>query len=178
MKALRLYDRMGLLTPADVDPQTSYRRYRQSQFPTARLVVMLRRLDMPLQQVAAIVSASNMQAIELLESYQDQFERRVAGQRGLMAHIRSKLSGDDGGFESPDAKVRDVPEQLVLTEQRHVQVGAAAVVDRRRDEAPDDLGRRIRRPWCGRMGLLARIRPRSLAPRSVLSGFRIGRAGR
>jgi DNA-binding transcriptional MerR regulator len=56
MKALRLYDRLGLLTPADVDPGVGYRRYRESLMVTARLVVMLRRLDMPLAQVAVIVS--------------------------------------------------------------------------------------------------------------------------
>ena len=52
LKALRLYDRLGLLKPADVDPENSYRRYRESQLATARLIVMLRRLDMPLAQVA------------------------------------------------------------------------------------------------------------------------------
>ena len=57
MKALRLYDRRGLLTPADVDPDTGYRRYRESQLATARLIVMLRRLNMPLAQVADIVAA-------------------------------------------------------------------------------------------------------------------------
>ena len=57
MKALRLYDRVGLLKPARVDLGTGYRRYRESQLATARLVVMLRRLDMPLGQVAEIVSA-------------------------------------------------------------------------------------------------------------------------
>ena len=30
MKALRLYDRLGLLKPADVDPENGYRRYRES----------------------------------------------------------------------------------------------------------------------------------------------------
>ena len=46
-KALRLYDSVGLLVPADVDPENGYRRYRESQLATARLIVMLRRLDMP-----------------------------------------------------------------------------------------------------------------------------------
>jgi len=36
-KALRLYDEMGLLVPADVDPENGYRRYRESQLATARL---------------------------------------------------------------------------------------------------------------------------------------------
>jgi MerR family regulatory protein len=47
-KALRLYDRIGLLTPASVDEANGYRRYREAQLATARLIALLRRLDMPL----------------------------------------------------------------------------------------------------------------------------------
>jgi DNA-binding transcriptional MerR regulator len=122
MKALRLYDRLGLLKPADVDPENGYRRYRESQLVTARLVVMLRRLDMPLAQVAEIVSASGPVGVERLTSYWEAVERRVAGQRELMSHIRSKLSGEESSFGFFDIQQREVPEQLVLTEQRHVQV--------------------------------------------------------
>src|SRR6185295_2222954 len=66
MKALRLYDRRGLLTPADVDPDTGYRRYRESQLAIARLIVMLRRLNMPLAQVAEVVTAPGPVGAELL----------------------------------------------------------------------------------------------------------------
>lgn len=122
MKALRLYDRLGLLTPADVDPDSGYRRYRESQLVTARLVVMLRRLDMPLAHVAKIVSAPGPLGVERLTSYWEAFERRVAGQRELVAHIRSKLSGGEERFGFCEIRQREVPEQLVLTEQRHLQV--------------------------------------------------------
>jgi DNA-binding transcriptional MerR regulator len=121
-KALRLYDRLGLLKPADVDPMNGYRRYRERQLITARLIVMLRRLDMPLADVAVIVSAPAALGIERLTSYWDAFERRVAGQRELAAHIRSRLSGDDGGASAAEIRLRDVPEQLLLTEQRHLPV--------------------------------------------------------
>ena len=122
MKALRLYDRLGLLKPADVDPENGYRRYRESQLVTARLVVMLRRLDMPLAQVAEIVSAPGPLAVERLRAYWEAFERRVAGQRELVAHIQSRLSGEEGNLPFGEIRQRQVPEQLVLTEQRHVQV--------------------------------------------------------
>jgi DNA-binding transcriptional MerR regulator len=122
MKALRLYDRSGLLTPADVDPDTGYRRYRESQLATARLVVMLRRLNMPLTQVAEIVAAPDQVAAELLTTYWEAFERRIASQRELMAHIRSRLLKQEGRVVLPDVKERTVPEQLVLAERRHVAV--------------------------------------------------------
>lgn len=54
MKALRLYERLGLLQPARVDRGNGCRHYRESQLATARLIAMLRRLDMPLAQVAEV----------------------------------------------------------------------------------------------------------------------------
>lgn len=81
MKELRLYDHVGLLTPAQVDLDTEYRRYRESQLATARLVVMLRHLDMPLVQVAEIVSAPGLVGAERLASYWEGFERRITGRR-------------------------------------------------------------------------------------------------
>jgi DNA-binding transcriptional MerR regulator len=120
MKALRLYDRLGLLTPAEVDASSGYRRYRESQLVSARLVVMLRRLDMPLAQVAEVLSAPDGAAGELLDSYWEAVERRFAGQRELAAHLRTRLAGGENAVAVLDVHERDVPEQLVLTEQRHV----------------------------------------------------------
>src|SRR5690242_9093440 len=38
VKTLRHYHEIGLLQPADVDPQTGYRRYFAEQIPTAQVV--------------------------------------------------------------------------------------------------------------------------------------------
>src|SRR5947208_3678835 len=43
--ALRHYDELDLLRPAEVDRFTSYRRYRRDQLETARLIARLRDLD-------------------------------------------------------------------------------------------------------------------------------------
>jgi DNA-binding transcriptional MerR regulator len=58
LKALRLYAGLGLLTPVRIDESNGYRWYRTSQLATARLIAMLRRLDMPLNQVADVVAAA------------------------------------------------------------------------------------------------------------------------
>lgn len=121
-KALRLYDRLGLLTPAHVDEDSGYRRYRESQLATARLIALLRRLDMPLAMVAEVISAPESRRAELVLAYWEPVERRIAFQRELAAHLHIQLSGQEGSFEMYEIHERDVPEQLVLTEQRHVQV--------------------------------------------------------
>jgi DNA-binding transcriptional MerR regulator len=42
LKALRLSERLGLLTPAIVDPADGYRRYREAHVFTARLTSLSR----------------------------------------------------------------------------------------------------------------------------------------
>ena len=58
MKALRLYDRLGLLKPDSVDSGNGYRFYRESQLEPARLIGLLRRLDTPLATVAAVIGSA------------------------------------------------------------------------------------------------------------------------
>jgi DNA-binding transcriptional MerR regulator len=53
--ALRHYDDVDLLQPAAVDESTGYRRYARDQLATAKLIVDLRWLDVPLEDVRVIV---------------------------------------------------------------------------------------------------------------------------
>ncbi|WP_405013047.1 MerR family transcriptional regulator [Kitasatospora sp. NBC_01539] len=118
-KALRLYDRQGLLPPDRVDPVTGYRYYREGRLEEARLIVRLRRLDMPLAAVAGVLAAPAPEAAGLVAAYWESVERRVAAQRELAAHLRIRLSGGEGSTDMYEIQQREVPEQLVLTEQRH-----------------------------------------------------------
>ncbi len=121
-KALRLYERLRVLEPAHVDPDNGYRRYGENQLEAARLVALLRRLDMPLAEVGRVVAAPDAERAVLVDAYWDSVERRIASQRELVAHLRIRLSGDERSFEMYDVREREVPEQVVLTEQRHVRI--------------------------------------------------------
>lgn len=57
IKTLRAYHEAGILVPAQVDPRTGYRAYHSSQLTDAAVVVRLRSLDLPLDQVRQIVTA-------------------------------------------------------------------------------------------------------------------------
>ena len=122
MKALRLYDRLGLLTPAQVDRHNGYRRYRQSQLDDARLIARLRQLDMPLAQVSEIIATPHAERGDALVAYWDAVERRVAAQRDIVMYLLIKLAGKERNFDMFEIQERDVPQQLVLTEQRHITV--------------------------------------------------------
>jgi DNA-binding transcriptional MerR regulator len=120
MRALRLYDRQGLLKPDHVDAQNGYRWYRESQLFTARLIVMLRQLDMPLAEVAELVNAPHDRAADLLTAYWTGVERRISGQRQLVELLRTGLIDGESRHNEFTINVREVAEQVVLTEQRHL----------------------------------------------------------
>jgi DNA-binding transcriptional MerR regulator len=123
LKALRLYERLGLLRPVAVDERNGYRRYHESQLYTARLIVMLRLLDMPLPEVSKVVSASGGQAAEIINSYWASAESRFAAQRQVMDTLRTGVAASEMPAPELPVRERDVAEQTVLTEQRHVYIG-------------------------------------------------------
>ncbi|MFJ1702963.1 MerR family transcriptional regulator [Kitasatospora sp. NPDC088346] len=118
-KALRLYDSQGVLRPDRVDPVTGYRSYRESRLVDARRIRLLRGLDMPLAAVAEVLAAPGAEGARLVAEYWAAVERRIAAQRELAAYLRIQLSGGEGILDMFDIQQREVPEQLVLTEQRH-----------------------------------------------------------
>jgi DNA-binding transcriptional MerR regulator len=60
VKTLRHYHQLGLLEPADVDPHTGYRRYTTEQIPTAQVIRRFRDLDMPLEEILAVLAAPDL----------------------------------------------------------------------------------------------------------------------
>ena len=54
--ALRHYDELDLLRPAEVDAFTGYRRYRREQLETARTIARLRELELPLDEIREVLA--------------------------------------------------------------------------------------------------------------------------
>ena len=81
---------------------------------------------MPLAQVAEVVSAAGRRRLSSWPTTGRTVERRIASQRELAAHLRIRLLGQEESYDMFDVRERDVPEQLVLTEQRHLRVGELA----------------------------------------------------
>ena len=96
-KALRLYDELGLLPPAFVDPASGYRFYDPAQLERARLVAWLRRLGMPLARISAVCDAAESDraaAAELIRGYWRQVETDTAARRELADFLVTQLSDE------------------------------------------------------------------------------------
>ena len=57
--ALRHYDELGILRPADIDQFTGYRRYRTEQLEDGRVIARLRELEVPLEEIRDILAADD-----------------------------------------------------------------------------------------------------------------------
>ncbi len=76
--ALRHYDEVGVLKPAEVDPKTSYRRYRRNQLAEAGIICQLRSVDLPIDEVRSVLRADDAGAVrDLLIRHQGRLAERA-----------------------------------------------------------------------------------------------------
>jgi serine/threonine protein phosphatase PrpC len=92
-KALRLYDELGLLPPAAVDPESGYRLYEPQQLEQARLIAELRRIDMPLAQIRSVCALDAPEAAEAVAAYWQQVTSDTATRARVAAFLVEHLSG-------------------------------------------------------------------------------------
>lgn len=95
VSSLRYYDELGLLRPALVDPDSSYRYYCLSQVRVAETIRLLRALDMPLDEVRHYLDERDQPAArDLLNRHQRRMEERVEEGQRILSYLR-RLQGDD-----------------------------------------------------------------------------------
>jgi DNA-binding transcriptional MerR regulator len=96
VKALRLYGELGLLPPASVDPQTGYRSYSVEQVERAESIRLLRRLELPLDEIAAILAADDpTRTRELLLGHQRRMATRAVEVRAVLQGLQPLLDGKE-----------------------------------------------------------------------------------
>lgn len=77
-KALRLYDQLGILVPDQVDPGSGYRYYSPDQIEKARLIRLLRSMEMPLADIRSVLAArTTEEAVCLVQEHASAFEEKA-----------------------------------------------------------------------------------------------------
>jgi DNA-binding transcriptional MerR regulator len=120
LKALRLYDELGLLAPAHVDPDSGYRYYVAEQVDRARLIGLLRRLDMPLARIGRVLELDGAAAARDVAAFWADVEASAAVKRRLIGYLERHLTGR--GEAMYHVETRDVPAQGVLSITRSLTV--------------------------------------------------------
>src|SRR5215212_5838905 len=117
--ALRHYDELELLRPADVDRFTGYRRYRPDQLETARTIARLRELEVPLDEIRAVLAADDRsERIRLLSLHRARIEARTSRLQRVLHQVTQAASGKEPLVSQPPG-----PPDLDLATRRALAVG-------------------------------------------------------
>ena len=92
---LRRYDRLRLLEPADRSRDSGYRYYSSGQTGTARVISLLRSMDMPISGIRRIVSGvSDAERRRILHDHRARLEVRLDEVRHLLEAVDAMTKED------------------------------------------------------------------------------------
>jgi DNA-binding transcriptional MerR regulator len=121
-KALRLYDEQQVMRPAVTDPSNGYRYYRSDQIATGRLIRTLREMNLPLTQVAQVVTVQRSGAEALLHSMAQEVDRRYAQEKrafqSALMLLRSPTRSDAPTIESIERPAEAVSVRQFTSDRR------------------------------------------------------------
>jgi DNA-binding transcriptional MerR regulator len=114
VSALRFYDRVGVLVPAVVDPATGYRRYAEHQVRPARLLAGLRRVGVPLADIARVLGQlpDTASVRGLLDVHLRRLEDGLADARRELSRIHALLDTEESAMPPAPTRVTVVGADL------------------------------------------------------------------
>lgn len=113
VKALRLYGDLGLLPPAWVDPSSGYRYYAPAQANRAEAIRILRHVEMPLDEIAAVLAEDDPGLVaKRLARHRELLAERLAHQERTLRFLERLIERGEGVMPY-DITVKEIPEQTV-----------------------------------------------------------------
>ncbi len=123
VKALRFYHDQGLLEPARIDPSSGYRFYDTGQVPVAQVIRRFRDLDMPLDQVRAVLTAPDVETrTKEIIAHLTAMESRLAELQMSVSSLRALL---EAPAVRPEVGFRSIPATRALAVRGTVTVEQA-----------------------------------------------------
>ena len=116
-RLLRYYDKLGLLAPGFVDPQTSYRYYTVDQLPRLNRILALKELGFSLDEVESMIdtnmSADQLRAMLTLKA--SELAREIETQELRMRFIGSRIDQIEAGDDQFDFMTKHVEAQPFIS---------------------------------------------------------------
>lgn len=123
VKALRYYDEIGLLKPANVDQFTAYRYYSADQFPRLNRILTFKDLGFSLDQIARLLDEelSPAEMRGMLRMRQMEIQHQVAEEQAKLARVEIRLRQmeQEGKMPEYDVVIKTV-ETLKVASTRSV----------------------------------------------------------
>lgn len=127
-KALRLYAEHGILLPTKIDSDSGYRYYRADQVHEARLIRLLRELEIPLSEIARILQTPDTIETELRHQMRFLAQRHRQQQTALHAALALLRSDAENTTELVTKRV--LPSARIIV--RHVAACSNTLLSRAR----------------------------------------------
>ena len=122
VKALRLYDEIGLLPPAHVDPSSGYRYYELGQANRAEAVRILRSVEMPLDEIRLILETDDAELVhKQLVAHRERLAERLAAQERTLAYLESLIQREEG-IMPYEVEIIEETAQLVAATKVHTNL--------------------------------------------------------
>lgn len=117
VKALRLYDQMGLLKPVQVDKFTNYRYYSATQLPRLNRILALKDLGFSLEQIAKLIDnqipPAQIRGMLLLKQAELQQHLENEQERLLRVEARLRQIEQEDSMSNYDVVVKKLEPQIV-----------------------------------------------------------------
>jgi DNA-binding transcriptional MerR regulator len=113
--ALRHYDELDVLRPAEVDRFSGYRRYRRDQLETARAIARLRELELPLDEIREVLALDDPAArARRLAAHRSRIEARTFRLQRVLHHVTQLSKGEPIVTRPPVAPELDLATRRAL----------------------------------------------------------------
>lgn len=125
VKALRHYDEQGIMK-SYVDPESGYRYYTTAQLRDARLIALLRSLEVPLPEVRILVHLRDREQLrQALREHRAGIEEKLAGYGSILSRLDSLICGEEEIMAS-EVEIKEVASQPVLSVRARVPMSEIA----------------------------------------------------
>ena len=112
VKALRFYEKEGLLIPASVDEWTGYRFYETAQLETAAKIKSYRQLGLSIEEIRSIFSGED--AGRILSEKAESLRKRKADTERQLSAIEFILEGKEMKYQ---VTVKEIPEMIIYSSE-------------------------------------------------------------
>ena len=128
-RLLRYYDKLGLLAPGFVDPQTGYRYYTADQLPRLNRILALKEMGMSLDEIESLIDAEVPadQLRGMLTMKASDLAREIEMQQTRMRLIESRIDQIDSADEHVDLLTKHVDAQPFLSVHTRFDLASDAI---------------------------------------------------
>jgi DNA-binding transcriptional MerR regulator len=124
VKAMRIYEKMGLLKPVKIDEQTGYRYYSADQVRQLDAILELRELGFSLQEIKELMESGMAK-----ERYMEVLVHKTASWQDTIAQAQDRIDAIDLIVEKLEISVPPVKLHELSEDERALLLSKMACVD-------------------------------------------------